>query len=308
MKYPRIYRSAVDGKFYKYAGDPEVGSRRFEAAGIITPTDVSDVTAVSVLDQVLGYARPAYNLRNLCKVVRADQLTLKVDVYGVLSAATKVEPLEEAAIDQSSRTRVSFDLWKNAVHVVAEDEAQKKSVHNELALHISDAGKALAKAENDQIATIIEAATNTSAGSDWGTVTSGRSANSPYDDIVTAINTIEGTGGFEPDMLAAHPYVWMDFFGNDFVKGQLQGTVYPATKMFDLPGMPGMKGLSDWGLTSTQALVLDSKNAVILTEGPTAAAKYRNEPAGYDAYLIRQWLEPKIVQQNAIYELTAVHA
>jgi hypothetical protein len=38
------------------------------------------------------------------------------------------------------------------------------------------------------------------------------------------------------------------------------------------------------------------------------AARYRDEKAGYDAYIIRQWLEPKLVLSDAIRELTGVHA
>ena len=307
-KMPRVFRSAVDGKFYRYGGNPDI-SRRFEALGIVTPTDISDVEAVVIMEEVLGLARPLYTLRQMCRTVSMDTLTHKVDVYTTLSAQEKVAPLEEAEISDVGRTRVSFDLWKNVVHVAVSDEAGKKSAHNELQIQTEDAAKALAYSENSQIATIVEAATTTSAGSDWGTITDGRSANSPYNDILTAINTIRGTYGFKPNLVAAHPYVWMDFFGNDFVKGQLQGEKLPnLDATFQLPGMPGMSGLSDWALTNTQALVLDTNNAVVLGDGPTAAEKYRNAAAGYDAYIIRQWLEPKIVQQNAIYELTAVHA
>ena len=48
--------------------------------------------------------------------------------------------------------------------------------------------------------------------------------------------------------------------------------------------------------------------AVILVLGPTEAAQYRDEKAGYDAYIIRQWLKPKLVLSDAIRELTGVHA
>jgi len=224
--------------------------------------------------------------------------------------------MEEAKITGQSYTAVSFDLWKNVYHVIladesikksahdilASDESIKKSAHDILASHIRDAAGALLHSENSQIAEIAEAATNTSAGSDWG------GSNNPYDDIMTAFNTIEGTGGFEPDIIAAHPYVWMDFFGNDYVKGQLQGEVLPGGNIFDVPGIPGVRGIKDYSLTSTQCLVVDSDQAIVFGEGPTEAASYRNEKAGYDAYIIRQWLQPQIIQENAIYELTGVHS
>ena len=40
--------------------------------------------------------------------------------------------------------------------------------------------------------------------------------------------------------------------------------------------------------------------AIVLGEGPVEAAKYRDEKAGYEAYVIRQYLEPKLVQDTAI--------
>ncbi len=307
-KMPRVFKSAIDGKFYRYTGNPDQ-SRRFEAAGIVTPTSVEDVEAVVIMDEVLGIARPLYNLRQMCRVVGMDTLTHNVDVYTKLEADEKVLPLVETEISDHGRTRVPFNLWKNVVHVAVEDSAGKRSAHNELVLSIEDAAGALSNSENTQIKTIAEAATRTSGGSNWATVTSGRSANNPYKDIMTAIASIRGSYGFKPNLVVGHPYVWMDFFGNDFVKGQLQGEKLPdLDAAFALPGMPGMSGLSDWALTNTLALVLDARQAIILGEGPTAAEKYRNAKAGYDAYIIRQWLEPKIVQQNGMYKLTAVHA
>jgi len=299
----RVFRSAVTGEYFKMSpkANPEA-TRRYEAAGAITPTDTEDSEAVVILDELLGLQRRAYTLRNMCRVVRMDQLTGRIDIATKGSAHEKVEPMEEAKITGQSYTAVSFDLWKNVYHVILADESIKKSAHDILNSHIRDAAGALLHSENSQIAEIAEAATNTSAGSDWG------GSNNPYDDIMTAFNTIEGTGGFEPDIIAAHPYVWMDFFGNDYVKGQLQGEVLPGGNIFDVPGIPGVRGIKDYSLTSTQCLVVDSDQAIVFGEGPTEAASYRNEKAGYDAYIIRQWLQPQIIQENAIYELTGVHS
>lgn len=299
----RVFRSAIDGQFYKMAqrARPDL-TRRYEAAGAITPTDVEDIEAVVILDELLGLQRRAYTLRNICRVVSMDMLTSRIDIATKLSAQEKVPAMVEADIDTESYTTVSFDLWKNVAHVAISDEAGKKAAHNLLQSHIQDAAGALLAAENSQIATEAEGGSNTSAGSDWG------GSNNPYNDIMTAFNTIEGTGGFNPDVIAAHPYVWMDFFGNDYVKGQLKGEVLPGGNVFNVPGIPGVRGVKDYGLTNTIALVADSRQAIIFGEGPTEAASYRNETAGYDAYIIRQWLQPQIIQEDALYRLTGVHA
>ena len=40
--------------------------------------------------------------------------------------------------------------------------------------------------------------------------------------------------------------------------------------------------------------------AVVLGLGPVEAAQYRDEKAGYDAYVIRQYMEPQLVLDDAI--------
>jgi len=303
MTYQHIFKSAVDGKFYGANGDPDRDRHLFEAAGIIKPDDIKAIDTVAVLDGVFGLARPQYVLRQACRAVRMDALTASIDVATAFSGKEKVEPLEEADIVAQAYTRTNFDLWKNVVHVVAADESVKKASHDIMALQIADAARELARMENSQIKTILEAGTHTSAGADWGT------AVNPYNDIMTAFGSIEGDHGFEPTHVVAHPYVWMDFFGNSFVKGTLQGEVLPAGKTFSVPGLPGINGISDWQLTSTIALIVSlSAPAAVLGDGPVEAARYRNEKAGYDAHIIRQWLEPKIVLDGAIYRLTGVHA
>ena len=309
-KYKSVFKSPVDGRFYghNYHPDQDPSAMKYLRSAL-TPEDISDIEISVVLDEVLGLAWPQYTLRNICRVIPMDNLVMRLDIATKATGHEKVLPLEEADIKKNAWSTVSFDLWKNIVHMPFSDEAIKKAAHDVMAVGMLNAAREIPRMEDSQIKTIVEAATNTSAGSDWGTVTSGRSANNPYTDILTAIEMIEGTNGFEPTHMAAHPLVWMDFFGNDFVKGQLQGIVLPGGKVFDLPGMPGMRGVSSWSLTSTQALVVSATApAVVLGKGPTEMADYRNEVAGYDAFILRDWMEPKIVQQEAIYELTAVHA
>lgn len=299
----RVFKSAVDGKFYATDSSPDNNPLAFMHKAALMPTDISDIEATVVLDEVLGLARPMYTMREVCRPISMDQLVMSIDIASAYTGHEKVDPMEEADIKKQSYSRTNFDLWKNVVHIVVADEAQKKASHDVLGLNIGDAAKELARMEDSQIKTIAEAATLTSAGSDWG------GANNPYDDIMTAFASIEGTYGFEPTHMIAHPYVWMDFFSNDDVKGQLQGTVLPSGKIFDVPGLPGLTGVSSWQATNTQCLIVSkTAPALVLGQGPIEAAQYRNEKAGYDAYIVRQWLEPKIVQEGAIYELTGVHA
>jgi len=281
-----IYKNPVDGKYYKAE---RLGQFK---AQIITPEDISAIEAVTILDEVLGLARPQYVLRNVCRVISMPGLTANIDIATALAGQEKVPPLVEAEISAEAYTRVSFDLWKNVVHVAISDEAIKKAAHDILGLHVADAARDLARMENKQIDEVLDTATDI-AGNDWG------GANNPYDDIGAAMDVIEAAG-YKVDAIAAHPRVWLDFFGNDYVKGQLKGEVLPQGNIFDVPGLPGVRGYSDYQLVNTSAFVLSTTApALVLGDGPTEAARYRNEKAGYDAYIIRQWLQPKLVLSDA---------
>ena len=77
-------------------------------------------------------------------------------------------------------------------------------------------------------------------------------------------------------------------------------------RQFTLLGYLIMRVVVDYVLTETPtgsvgSLVGSSTALVIvLGERPVEAARYRNEKAGYEAYVIRQYLEPQLVQNNAI--------
>jgi len=303
---PRIYRSAIDGKYYK---QPRSGV--FEAAGVVTPGDIADIEAVTILDEVLGLARPQYKIRGICRPIRMDSLTARIDVATALAGQEKVPALVEAEIAAEAYTDVDFDLWKNVVHVALSDEAQKKAAHDILGLHVSDAARDLARMENKQIVEIAEACTEMASGtaySDWGAVTSGVSDTNPMLAIQASMQAIEAKG-YEPDFMALHPTLWGKFIQNTFVRDLVHAgiaSIGAAGGQFTLPGYPTVKVIVDYALTETPTSSLGplvgstSAPALVLGMGPTEAAKYRNEKAGYDAYIIRQWLEPQIVIDNAI--------
>jgi hypothetical protein len=293
---PRVWRSAASRLYYR---QPRFGV--YEAQ-LIQPRDVSSVEATAVLDEVLGLAAPQYTLRGVCRPVRMDGLTARVDIATKLAGREKVPPMVEAELSAEAYTSVDFELWKNVVHVAVSDEAQKRAAHDVLGLHASDAARDLARMENKQIAEELATATDTT-GADWGT-----STNNPFDDVVAAMTTIEGNG-YPVDFIAAHPLVWGDYFSNPFVRGTIQGIQLPTGRVFQVPGLPGVTGYSDPALTNTVAYVGSRvAPALVLGEGPTEAARYRDEKAGYDAYVIRQWLQPRLVLADAVREITGVHA
>ena len=302
---PRVYHSAVNGGYYK-----QPRSTVFEAQ-MITPGDIADIEAVTILDEVLGLARPQYKFRPVCRPIRMDSLTARIDVATALAGQEKVPALVEAEITAEAYTKVDFDLWKNVVHVALSDEARKKAAHDILGLHVSDAARDLARMENKQIVEIAEACTEKVSGtaySDWGAITSGLSDTNPMLAIQASMQYIEGKG-YEPDFLALHPTLWGKFIQNTYVRDLVHAgiaSIGAAGGQFSLPGFPTVKVFVDYALTETPTASLGplvgstTAPALVLGQGPTEAARYRDEKAGYDAYIIRQYLEPKIVLDDAI--------
>ena len=306
MEQPRVWRSAVTGRYYKQT-EPQV----FEAQ-MITPEDISSIEAVTILDEVLGLARPQYKLRQICRLVRMDSLTARIDIATKLTGQEKVPPLVEAEISAESYSAVSFDLWKNVVHVVISDEARKKAAHDILALNVADAARELARMENKQIAEELDTATTVAAAGAWDSVTSGVSDYNPFDDLLGVFNTLEGNG-YPPTHAVMHPKVWSGFITNTWVRDLVHAGVATLGReggQFTIPGYPTVKVVVDHSVTpDTSCFVLSADApALVLGLGPTEAARYRDEKAGYDAYIIRQWLQPEIVLTGAVREITGAHS
>lgn len=314
-KLPKIYRSAVDGK-YRHWG----GSTTFMGSGMITTSDIADIEAVVVLDEVLGLARPQYNLQAMCRTIRMDKLVMNIDIATSLAGQRKVPELVEMDISKEAYTDMDFDLWKNGVHVVVSDEAGMKAAHDLLGMNISDAARDLARMRNLDISDCLDLCDNAQAadGGDatvhtWNTHTTGVSDANPWRDLLIAFTAIQADG-YEPDLLVMHPDVWSGFITNDRVKSQVDagmGKVVPAG--ISIPGFPTVGALMDFAVSpTTSCYVMATKApAIVFGEGPTTSAKYRNEKAGYDAYIIRQWGQPQIIdfgeEIDAIIEITGAY-
>jgi hypothetical protein len=306
MIQPRVWRSSRDGRYYAQALQ-----QVFEAK-LIAPGDVAEIEAATILDEVLGLAGPQYRLRQACRPVRLDTLTARVDVATKLAGAEKVPPLVEAELSSEAYTAVDLELWKNVVHIAVSDEAVKRAAHDIISLHAADAARDLARMENKQIAEELAKATEDATTDTWDTFTGGVSDANPFADIQAQFEVIEGAG-YPPDCVVMHPQVWSGFITNTYVAPLVEAGIVgagAAGASLSLPGWPTVKVLIDHAATpDTSCLVLSvDAPAVVLGEGPTEAARYRDERAGYDAYIIRQWLQPVLVLGDAIREITGAHS
>ena len=306
---PRRNKDGVkidDGEVYSASLAKQV---RAYQSGLTDTTDISGIQTVRVLDEVKSQKWRQFRLEEAVQKAPMPDLVGKVDYISTKLAATAKAPeLSEPEIVDSAYTRVSFDLWQNVVHIAKGTKALRSSSHPIMDIDIQQASRALASTRNTQIKTVFEAADGGTAGADWGASSSGVSTNDPYVNINTAIDDIMGNG-FQPDIIALDPQVWQEFLSNTWVKDTRQQIIQaPQAQTIQLPGNPDLQVVIDTAMTATIAVVCEKNGWGLLGEGPTEIARYKNDAAGYEAFIIRDWLEVKAIDANAIYKLTGVTA
>ena len=296
------YHDPMTNKIYKLSDFNPDSPGTFKGGQMIMPTDYSAMRSEVVLEEIMGFARPKYTLRNICRIVPTMVLAFKTRKGTGLNAQEKVPVLEEPEISTVKIEWLPWELWKNVVLVVMPIEVRYQPGANLMRLDVEDAAKALAASENSQIKAVAEDVEDI-AGADWG------GSVNPYDDIGAAMSEI---APYPVNFMAANPLVWLDFFSNDKVKGTGQAVQTPEGIMggiFAVPGLPGVKGVSEPSLTSTIALVGSTEAPALLhADGPSESARFSNELAGYDAFVIRHWLQPQLNISQGIRKLTGVHA
>jgi hypothetical protein len=262
----------------------------------------SDLEPKVFVEEIIGFQRNEYNLRKLCRVVQVPNLQATVRLATRGTVDEKVLELQEPDFKVADYEVVNFALWKNVGMVGFSDESQKRVNEDLMRIEIEDTARDLGRAENTQIATALEAGGDETAGSDWG------GSNNPASDIMPLVAGMQDDDlGLDPDYIAMHPLVLADIMQNDDVMKEIHHT--QITRTGKIAELYGLQILLDIHLTNTKAIVIDSDaNACLLGVGGTSAGRWRNEPAGYDAYIIRQWLEPLCPRTNPIQILTGVHA
>lgn len=268
-------------------------------ADIILAEDITDaMKARLIIEEVLGLARPQYTLRQVCRTIAMNNLTAKIPVATQLAGVAKVPELVEAPLSAQAYTELEFDLWKNVVHIAISREAQFKGQYDLMRMNVEDAAKALAKMENDQIATIMVGATDIT-GADWSADT-----NNPIDDIKQAVTAIQDLA-YNPDYIVMDPVTYGDLISNSNITDVLErGTVAETGR---LPAIFGLKIMVDVAVTDDTAIIIDSKApAIMMGTGPTMVEKYTGQAAFFDGYAMGKFLEPKLVLADAIRELTGV--
>lgn len=284
------------------------------AAGIVNTQTIDDTKALNIQERVLGLQTRSFFLQNTVTRLAAPQLVFTYDEFFEGQVMAKVPEGTESDLVAHTESRITQILYKNVGHIAETEEAQLLASHDTMGLRQDKTTRDMARLVNIQIAKILESAANTVTGNDWGSrsVTTGLADNRPADDVQTAVTEIEGFG-FNVDYMAFHDRVWKDF--NTSSENRGLGGVGPswvdqtvpardAQKMVNMPNY-GFQGIIDQALTNTLAIIA-SKDAVWMGDGPTVVTNYEHDTRGYRGWMIKQWLKPVIVQENAIRQITGV--
>lgn len=277
------------------------------AEGMIHIADLTDVEARVVVGEVLTQARNKYHLRELCRVIKVPDLIGDVPMATKLACVKHVPALEEANLVKEAYDYVHFDLaayGKNVVHIAISYEAQhtKSIVGDIYKQNIADAAKALAEAENEDIAGIMHGSFTEQTGSDWG------GDNDPSDDVLAGVAALLNLDlGYDPGYLVLNPLGWADLVSNDYVRKQMERSMMVKG---EVPTYCGLKVFVDVDVTpNTSAYIIDKEApAIALGDGPSMTEEYKGNARFFTGYAIAKFAEPKVIRSNAAIELTGIHA
>lgn len=264
--------------------------------GMGTVERFENIEPTLFIEEILGWERNTYNLRNVCRLVQVPELHGTYRVATRDTVQRKVEELQEADLKSAIYSTVDLALWKNVGHVAFSDESQKRGTGPLFTLEIQDTARDLGRAENADIADELAAGGNaTAAGGLWTVDT-----NDPADDVLPIVATMMTFDlGYEANSVLMHPLVYAAFVRNQMVAAHntLHTQLVLTGKISECYGLPI---LVDNALTATRAYIID-KNApsCILAQGGTVAERYRDPTRGFDGYIIRQWLQPRIIRDRA---------
>ena len=301
--------AAYEGFTPEFADVMAEARYQYKTAGAVTSDDFAAVRTVNVMTELLNTTYKDTVLEQSVLVVQTPSLHLDIDTYDKFTAYQDVEEGVIVPTRKGALSRQSLDLRKDVAHLQFTDEVLMRGYdQNVYQVHIENAVNDLRRIKEKKIATILETATDDS-GADFGARTGGLSNADPYDVIGTTIDTITANDGIV-DTFASADKVVRDFMGNSNVKGQFAAGApqeVGARVVNNIQGFSGITWYISNELTPTILSVYD-KRAVVLAQGPTKVAQYRNEEGGFEGYISRDWNAVKIVQAGKIRNITGVTA
>ena len=283
------------------------GSRSaLKQAGIGMAADFSAVDVINVSAQLLGTELRQFSLEQAVTEVSVPQHTVSVDTYTRFLAQQNIGEGVPPITKLGSIARATYDLPKDGGAVALTFEAQARSSHDLMRVHIDNLVSDLRRIKAAKIATELELATDVS-GEDLGANSGGLSTNVPHEKIGAVMDTIVGNNG-TPDTIATHDKVYREYISNTWTAKYMQTS--PQTQDFstskvitNVPGLPGITWYIDNSKTSTIMTIYD-KRAIVKFQGPIRTAVVRLDMEDVDAFRVFDFNLPKLIQTSKARDLT----
>lgn len=282
-------------------------------AGIMAPGTFSGIEVTNVLANVLfGVNERQFVLQGAPRILQTPYLTMALDTWTGFDVQTDIPIGAEIATSQGSYSRQTVTLKLDGTHIARYDELDMKPFYHDIWRdNLENIGRRMVKAKAQKVATELETATGV-ATADWAAYTTDHHTTNPLDAIGTISDTIIGNDGV-PSKAAMHSKTYRDYLTNQNINGipspapdAVNQTFKGASFTTSLP-KSGLSAFVDNLMTATVMVVWDDE-AVILAQGPTGTARYRDEHHRAEGYYAKDYNTVKIVQSGKIRKLTSTTA
>jgi len=281
-------------KFYKAAFVEEFPIAQ---PGMISYTDAKSIEGIDILRDVISAQRTANVLTNACRYRPSNVLRFAMRICGTRQAQKEVEEFGEADITKTMPKRIDFMLKKNMDHIVGSDESQMTP---EMAMvlndNIQDSGNALAATKDELIADALLSGSQTfTATNSWD-----NTSTNPYTDLNAVLKKIRKAQCGQVNVAVANSDVWSAFFSLDKVNGVLKGVEPHLMKnSFTVPTLPGVACFSTDMFEEDNMVLANKQLYCVLGQGPYTIEQYRASTAGFDGWLVRDYMEAKLAIDKA---------
>lgn len=282
------------------------------AAAVITSQDYAELKNTIILGESIETVRTGI-LGRTFEEITVDNLTGKwLDVTSGVEYFTNVPEGKSVEPTKGDATTIEINVGKHegaiAITEQAENVINARPIFSRLATALQNARL---KSENLMIAQEIENATTVLAGTDVGlrAGTPPLSSNDPQPMIQSIIDALDDNGGWDTSIMRSN--VYNEWKANDTFKG-----VYvPPTNVTGneqtgpLPGADGVTAYRDNAIASlTKMWALNAANALKLFRSFTRSFQVVEPKIETTFQYLKSHFQPRIVDQDAIIEVTGVTA
>jgi hypothetical protein len=280
-------------------------------AGIMSPAGFSGIETTNVLANVLfGVNEKQYILQQAARVLNTPYLTVALDTWTGWDVKTDIPIGAEIPTSEGAYSRQTVTLKMDGAHIARYDELDMKPFYHDIWRdNLENIGRRMVKAKAQKVGTELETATGIAAG-DWAAYTTDHSTRNPLIDILGAAAVITGNDGV-PSKIAMDPLIYAEYLTNTHINGPTNASpegvnqLYTSTALQTSLPKSGLTAFVDTLITDTVAIIWDDQ-AVILAQGPTGTARYRDEHHRAEGYYAKDYNTVKIVQSGKIRKLTGL--